>query len=148
MADYWPQNEGVVVDGFSVAFGEAYAAIEAFETVHMHTTATTDSIYVAPAAAAGDGYAIALKAATAQGDIIPVMYLGIIKMQAATTMNEDDYVSNAAGGTQVQVIATMTAGEMVAYRSFNYTGSAFRLGKTLNGAVTDDDILVLVGLTG
>jgi len=148
LTDYWPHQEGVIADGFSIAFGEAYAAIEAFETVHMHTTASTDSIYVAPAAAAGDGYAVALKSAAAIGDIIPVMYLGIVKMQAATSMNEDDYVSNAAGGTQVQVIATMTAGEMVAYRSFNYTGSAFRLGKTLNGAVTDDDILVLVGLTG
>lgn len=147
MTDYWPHNEGVVVDGFSIAMGRAQAAIEAFETVHMHTTAVNYAIQVAPASAAGDGYAVALKAAEAD-DIIPIMYLGIVKMQAATAMNEDDYVSNAAGGTQVQVIATMTAGELVAYRALNYTGTAFRLGKTLNGATTDDDILVLVGLTG
>lgn len=148
MTDYWPHQEGVIADGFSIGFAEAYAAIEAFEVVHMHTTASTDSIYVAPAAADADGYAVALKAATAQGDIIPVMYLGIVKMVAGDTINEDDVLENDATGTYVLPIQTITAGQYTCYRAMNYTGTRFRLGKTLNGAVTGDEILVLVGLLG
>ena len=88
-----------------------------------------------------------MKAASAQYDTIPIMYLGIVKMYAGDTMDEDDVLQNDATGTFVLPIPTYTSGQMVIWRGLNNTGTRFRLGMSLNGAVTGDEILVLVGRT-
>jgi hypothetical protein len=146
MTDYWPHEEGLIVDGFSIANAYANAAIEAFEVVHAHTSSTAGEIVVAPAAADADGYAVALKAATAQGDIIPVLYFGIVKFPIDEVIAEDDTVENDAVGTHILPIDTdNTAANYSKLRAINYTGTEMRLGIALQGGNTDDEILVLVG---
>lgn len=144
MTDYWPSQEGVIVADLDIGFAFCNSEVELHEAVHLHTSSTAGRITIAPASADGDGYMIALEAGAAS-ETISVMLTGIIKLVSAGTLVEGDMVMNAAVGTTVLPIPTITAGEVIELRGINYTGTMCRLGISFHDAVTGDEVLIAVG---
>ena len=151
VTDYYPSEEGHICDGNVISFCRVQAAVEINEIVHLHGTDVSDYLSVAPAAADGDGYAVALKAGAA-GDYIPVCFFGIVKLLSGGSVWACDTVMNDSLGTYILPIPTYTAhqfGEYFAGLAGPETAAVHRLGIALQGATTvaatGDEILVLVG---
>lgn len=145
MTDLYPDEEGYISDGHVVAFCKVQAAVEIHEVVWIHGTAVSGALSIAPAAADGDGFAVALKAGAA-GEYVPVCFRGVVKLLAGDTITAMDILQNDALGTYVLPIATVTSDEMQVWRGLNWTGTRQRLGVALQAASTSgDEILVLVG---
>ena len=147
MTDLYPSEEGYISDGFVVGFCKCQAAIELHEVVFIHGTAVSGVISVAPAAADGDGFAVALKAGAAN-EFIPVCFHGIVKMVAGDTLTAGDQLINDSLGTYVLPMPNTTASNATIFRGLNNTGTRLRPGLALqNGAASGDELLVLVGRT-
>jgi hypothetical protein len=137
--DYWPDEEGYIVEGLTIGFCYADAAIGEMDAVQV-TGTTAGRVRVATSAATGDSQGVALKAAGAAGAYIPVAFTGVVKMTAACSISVGDLVAGAITGDSVIEFDD---------ESDNLTGlggSAWLLGMALQAAATTgDEILVLLG---
>jgi hypothetical protein len=95
VTDWYPDEEGSIVDGFICGFCYADAACNAGEVVTWGTSAS-GRVAVKPATSAagtiGDGIGVALKAASGAGSYIPVAFSGIVKMTVDETLAIGDLV--------------------------------------------------------
>ena len=138
--DYWPQEEGYVVEGDPVMMCYAAAAVGEMSCVKLSATAA-GIVSVAASAGAGDSLGIALRA-TAGGQLIPVAFGGIVKL-----------IANAAigMGVLVQSLGTDTPNVTVTGASnvlqIGDQAGTRVLGTSLQEALAGtDDILVCLGM--
>jgi len=139
--DYWPDEEGSIVDGFICGFCYADAACNAGEIVKWGTSAAS-RIAVTPSAAVGDGVGVALRAAAGAGSIIPVAFSGIVKLTTAETLAIGELVicSNS--------IAIVGMGDSTTITINSATQKI--LGCIMQAGLSDDgdELLVLLGGDG
>jgi hypothetical protein len=139
--DYYPDEEGSIVDGFICGFCYADNACNAGEVVTWGSSAA-GRIAVTPSAAAGDGIGVALKAAAATGSIIPVAFSGIVKLTTEETIAIGNFISNISS---ITVSAERTAASLCfAAGTHTILGCAMQAGADDDG----DEILVLLGGDG
>ena len=138
--DYWPQEEGYIVEGAPVAMCIAAAAIGEMSCVKLNSTAA-GSINVAASAAVGDSIGVALRAAIGTGDTIPVAFGGIVKMITGGTLALMDTVESQGVNTaEVIQVANSTDMAIADQAGDVCLGMALHAGVTLG-----DEILVLLG---
>jgi len=138
--DYWPQEEGYIVEGSPVMMCRATAAIGEMSCVKLGTTAV-GVVQVTASAAAGDSIGVALRAATAANQMIPVAFGGIVKMIVGGTLGlQAPCISQ--GVDTAEVLDTGTSVDII----LGDNGTQRILGTTLHAGVTlADEILVLLG---
>ena len=140
--DYWPQEEGYIVEGAPVMMCLAGGAIAEMATVKLSATAA-GVVTVAASAAAGDSQGVALRAA-ASGAMVPVAFKGIVKMIVGGTLALGaPCISNGATDPNTsEVCDTGTSADVI----LGDNGTQRILGLTLQAGVTlADEILVLLG---
>ena len=91
VTDWYPDEEGSIVDGLICGFCYADGAIAEGNIVQWGTSAS-GRVAVASSAAVGDGIGVALKAASGVGSIIPVAFSGIVKMTVDETLSIGELV--------------------------------------------------------
>lgn len=138
--DYWPQEEGYIVEGSPVMMCRSTAAIGEMSCVKLGTTAI-GVIQVTASAAAGDSIGVALRAATAGEQMIPVAFAGIVKMIVGGTLAlQAPCISQGVDTAEVVDTGDSTA------IMLGDNGTQRILGLTLHAGVTlADEILVLLG---
>lgn len=147
----WDSEEGYIAQGTDIGFCTLGTAVVSGECVAFGTSAA-NQIVVKKWAAAGDSVGIAKKGGVT-GDVIPVVFYGVVKLVAAQTVTVGQVVRNAAtAGTTITFgncvpipnLSTGTAAPL--HVSENGTGTAHVLGLALqDGAAPGDEILVLIG---
>jgi hypothetical protein len=140
--DYWPEQDGIIVKGLICGFCYADNAVNAGEIVKWGTSAVS-RIAVTPSTAIGDGVGVALKTASATGDIIPVAFSGIIKMTTSETLSIGNLVINANSLTLVG----MNASNKLCLNS-NATGQIMGCLMQTGADDNGDEVLVLLGGDG
>jgi predicted RecA/RadA family phage recombinase len=142
--DWWPSQEGRIVEGLTINC-IAEGAITEGHAVKWGTS-TSGQITVAVAVALGDGFGVALKAAGAAGDAVPVMILGIFKCtidNGNVFGTQGEFVMNSGGGG---ITDTDGAGTYTAESCVKFGGSSYVLGMLLQTATADaDEVAVLIG---
>ena len=137
--DYWPQEEGYIVEGNPVMMCKAGGAITEMAAVKL-TTATSGFVNVLVNAAVGDSIGVALRSA-ASGQMVPVAFGGIVKMIVGGTLALGAPVITEGDGSSA-VIDTGTSVDIM----IGDNGTQRILGLTLQAGVTlADEILVLLG---
>ena len=91
MTDYYPDEEGSIVDGLICGFCYADGALNEGALVKWGTSAS-GRVAVIASAAVGDAVGVALKAASAAGSYVPVAFSGIVKMTAGETLSIGELV--------------------------------------------------------
>jgi len=121
-------------------------SITELNTVFICAAATSGYVSVSVGAATGDSIAVALKTGVT-GDIIPVAFGGVVKLiSLGGGIAEGDCVISNTTPTSLTVLATYSAGQLIALRGINATGTICRLGTALqSGSATGDEILILIG---
>ena len=138
--DYWPQEEGYIVEGAPVLMCLAAGAIGEMDCVTL-SAATAGSVSVVTNAIYGDSMGVALRSA-GTGEMVPVAFDGIVKLIANATITLGQHVMNAPAATALINDADVSANCMV-----GDTGTAYILGTAMQAAVTNgDEILVLLGV--
>jgi len=138
--DYWPQEEGYIVEGEPVIMCVAAAAIAEMAPVQLSST-SSGAVNVAVTAAAGDALGVALRAAGAANDVIPVAFGGIVKMITGGTLA----LGAPCISQGVNTAEVVDTGDSTAIM-LGDNGSQRILGTTLHAGVTlADEILVLLG---
>jgi len=139
-ADYWPQEEGYIVEGSPVMMCKSAGTITEMACVRPSATAV-GCVTVDHSAAWGDCIGVALRASTVAGQMIPVAFAGIVKLLADATLALGQQVCNQAGESN-KIIDTPTSVNL----KLGDNGTAYVLGTTLQAAADDEDeILVLLG---
>jgi hypothetical protein len=137
--DYWPQEEGYIVEGAPVMMCYAAAAVGENSCVKLSAT-TAGRVDVAASAAAGDSLGVALRA-TSGGQYIPVAFGGIVKMIVGGTLALGAPCISFGSDT-AKVVDTGTSADIM----LGDNGTQRVLGTTLHAGVTlTDEILVLLG---
>lgn len=151
--DYWPQEEGAIFDAGSYIV-PAYpdGAISEMSSVKFGTTVAGRISVITSGAVTGDGFAIALRAATGAGapSRIPILLYGIAKVTSAAIANYYCIVGSFAmnNGT-----TTYLCHASIAYNALVVGGaSSYIMGLVISGAATGaatagDEVLLLVGKT-
>ena len=85
VTDWYPDEEGSIVDGLICGFCYADAAIAEGNVVTWGTSAL-GRVAVTPSVAVGDGIGVALKAASGAGVYVPVAFSGIVKLSVDETL--------------------------------------------------------------
>ena len=106
-----------------------------------------DIVAVAVSAAVGDSVGVALKAGSAAGSIIPVVFFGVMKMTYYTSQTQSiamsapaKFVCSTQSGADVGVCQGASTGYVA------YNGASYILGLLLQiPAASLDTVLVLVG---
>jgi hypothetical protein len=139
--DYYPDEEGSIVDGLICGFCYADAAVDEGQIVKWGTSAS-GRVAVTSGAAVGDGIGVALKTASGAGAIIPVAFSGIVKMTTAETLAIGELVISASSLAVVGVGASTTITINSATQKI--------LGCTMQAGLSDDgdELLVLLGGDG
>ena len=141
MTDWYPDEEGCILEGFSIAICKALTSITALSGVKLDTTSVSGVISINQGTYQAS-VGIAMKAGVT-GDMIPVMFLGIAKLLAGgTILVGNPVVSDTTAGYVLSLPSYTTAG--VTLHGVNGTGTVEILGKALQAAATGDEILVLV----
>lgn len=136
--DYWPQEEGYIVEGSPVMMCYADGTITENSAVILGGT-TAGVVRVAVSTVWGDAMAVALRSA-ATGQMVPVAFAGVVKMLVGGTLALGQQVCNEVGG--VEVIDTPTSVNI----KLGDNGTAYVLGTALQAATDDEDeILILLG---
>jgi len=95
VTDWYPDEEGSIVNGFICGFCYADGALNEGAIVKWGTSAS-GRVAVAEATDAagtiGDGIGVALKAASGAGAMVPVAFSGIVKMSVNETLAIGDLV--------------------------------------------------------
>ena len=147
MTDYYPQEEGAVFDANSYII-PCYpdGAVTEMSSVKPGTT-VAGRISVAASTALGDGWGIALKAATDTGvpRRIPVIFYGVVKVTDSSTAGYLAY----AGSFAINSITTTYASEFYSPAELKpWGGDHYIMGMWLQGTgVAADECLLLVGKT-
>ena len=139
--DYYPDEEGSIVDGFICGFCYADNACNANEIVTWGTSAV-GRVAVTPSAIRGDGIGVALKAAAATGSIIPVAFSGIVKLTTQETVAIGNLITSQSS---IAISAERTAASMI------LNGGTHQVMGCVMQAGADDDgdeLLVLLGGDG
>lgn len=141
MTDYWPSEEGAIVEGGLVLNCYADGAISEGSCVTWGTSAA-NRLPVTATAAFGDGIGVALKAASAAGDLVPVCVHGIVKLMVGETLTIGDaVVSTGTTGTVYGIEAASSSQlESVAGASVWILGYLFASGNS----DTSDEVPVLI----
>ena len=140
MTDYYPDEEGSIVDGFICGFCYADAAVGEGQIVKWGTSAS-GRVAVTSGAAVGDGIGVALKAASGAGVYIPVAFSGIVKMTTAETLAIGELVISASSLAIVGIGGSNTLTINSATQKI--------LGCTMQACVAPaDELLVLLGGDG
>jgi len=141
--DYWPQEEGYIVEGAPVMMCVATAAINEMATVFLGAATTIGQINVTAGAANGDSVGVALRSATT-GQVVPIAFRGILKMQAGGVFALGCPVMND-GGAEPNSSSVITAGDSTAI-ILGTDGTERILGTALQqGVANDDELLILLG---
>jgi hypothetical protein len=140
VTDYWPQEEGYIVEGSPVVLCKATSAITEMACVRL-TATTAGQVSVGVGAAWGDCIGVALRACD-NGGMVPVAFSGVVKMLADATLALGQHVCNQATGGNKIIDAPA-----VANVKLGANGSAYLLGTALQAAFNDgeDEILILLG---
>lgn len=154
MTDMWDTQEGYICQGQILGFVELGTAVVAGDIVMWGTAAANKVVMSVAGAANGDGCAVAMKSGVT-GDIVPVVFNGVVKMVAHITVTVGDVVINCAtAGTtitygQVQpltAINTALHAQVIALKAINGTGTAYNLGMAIQSSgANGDEILVMIG---
>lgn len=137
MTDNWSKQEGVIHKGLVIANAYADGVVAANSFVTFGTSAA-DRIAVTASAAVGDSICIALKAAAAAGDIIPVMFSGVVKVLVNETLSIGELVINESTTEIVGIGASTTL--MI------NSATQYIAGTVLQASAADgDEILMLLG---
>ena len=141
MTDYWPQEEGYIVEGNPVMMCVSASTIGENSCVYLSGT-TAGQVTVAASAAWGDSIGVALRAVTVTGDMVPVAFGGIVKMIGDATIALGETVMSNGDDTS-KVVDTTTSANMM----LGDNGTAYVLGRALQASASeaDDEILVLLG---
>ena len=139
-ADYWPQEEGYIVEGATVVQCVTAGTITEMACVKISGT-TAGQITVDHSAAWGDAIGVALRACTVTGQMIPVAFDGVVKLLADATLAAQQLVCSAGSDTSKIIDAPTSVNLML-----GDNGTAWVLGVSLQAAADDEDqILVLLG---
>jgi len=141
--DYWPQEEGYIVEGSPVMMCQTAGTITEMACVEINNTAAAGGyVAVDHGSAIGDSVGVALRACTVTGEMVPVAFGGIVKMLADSTIGVQEHVMGN-GSDDAKVVRKQHLGSDDMY--FNQ-GTAWVLGMALQAGITDgDEILVLLG---
>lgn len=139
--DYWPQEEGYIVEGSPVMMCKSAGTITEMACIKIQAGGA-GYVQVDHSAAAGDSIGVALRAVTVTGQMVPVAFGGIVKMLANCTLAVQQPVTAVGTDTAKVVASTLIHGSDDLY--FN-EGTAWILGMNLQaGVTTSDEILVLL----
>ena len=86
VTDWYPDEEGSIVDGLICGFCYADGAIAEGDVVTWGTSAS-GRVAVKAGVAVGDGIGVALKAASGAGVFLPVAFSGIVKLTVDETLS-------------------------------------------------------------
>jgi hypothetical protein len=142
MTDYYPDEEGVLVDGLSIGWAQCSTAISAMGPVALDT-ATSGNIVVKAGTISLDCQGVAMRAG-ASSDYIPILLYGVAKFLLGGTCVVGSPVGAGTTAGYVLRIPTYTDAQNLLLHGLNYTGTIEILGKALQGGTTGDEILVLV----
>ena len=138
-ADYWPQEEGYIVEGAPVIMCVSSSGITENACVRL-TATTAGQVTVGVGAVWGDCIGVALRACNS-GQVVPVAFGGIVKMLADATLALGQHVCNQATGGNKVIDLPVSANVLIGTQ-----GTAYVLGLALQEAADDEDeILVLLG---
>jgi len=137
MADQWSYQNGVIQDGFTCGFCYATAGVTEGYAVKVGTHAT-GLVPVTVSAGVGDAIGITLKTGSA-ADYVPVMFLGIYKMDTTSNVTLGQYVMGASGGATCLYVGTGFSTNGILF-----AGSSYALGRALQSATSGDEILIYV----
>jgi len=147
MTDNWSTQFGRIHDILCIPCESGDAIVEG-SAVKVGTEAA-DKIVVNPSAALADGPGVALKAASAAGEVIPVMFHGVfkcIRKNGSQAIAMFDFVVNCITATNGATQVTKAVNASTYYKAFN--GGSWMLGMALQEAAANGDyFLVLVGRT-
>ena len=149
--DMWDSEEGYICQGTDIGFCTLGSAVVAGDCVKFGTSAA-NQIVLSKWTALGDSVGIAKKGGVT-GDIIPVVFYGVVKLCANQIVTVGSCVRSAATagttvtyGNCVAIGINTGATSDVAYTLNNATGTMHILGLALQDAATaGDEILVLIG---
>jgi hypothetical protein len=142
LTDYYPDEEGVLLDGISLGWCQASTTITANSQVAMDT-ATSGNVVVKQGAYR-DSIGVAMRGGSSS-DYVPVLFYGIVKMKLAVTVAAGAPIcSDTTAGYIGPMASYATATYLQMIHAVCYTGSVEVLGKAMQGGVTDDEVLVLV----
>lgn len=138
--DYWPQEEGYIVEGSPVMMCKTAGTLGEMNTVEINTGAS-GYVLVDHGSAKGDTIGVALRACTVTGQMIPVAFGGIVKLLAdSTIIVQQPVIGN--GDETAKVIRSSYMGSDDLYCN---EGTGWILGMALQaGITTGDEILVLL----
>lgn len=138
--DYWPQEEGYIVEGSPVMMCKTAGTITEMACVLIQAGGA-GYVQVDHSAAAGDSVGVALRACTVTGQMIPVAFGGIVKMLADSSIAVMEPVQSAGSDT-----AKVVDGPASNVLFINNSNKSI-LGIALQAGVTDgDEILVLLSV--
>jgi hypothetical protein len=138
VTDWYPDEEGSIVDGLICGFCYADGAIGEGNIVKWGTSAA-GRVAVAASTAVGDGIGVALKEASGAGAYIPVAFSGIVKMTVDETLAIGDLVISESV-TQIVGVGDST--------TLTINSATQKIIGCLMQASTDEDDEVLVLLGG
>lgn len=143
--DWYPSQEGRIVDGLTINCIAEDAIVEG--SAVLWGTSTAGQITVGPATALGDGFGVAVKAAAAAGDPVPVMVLGVYKMTHSDGSAFPEQGEICMNSTTIYVCSVEDIG-VTATSLKMYAGNSYILGMYLQTTTaTSDEVLILVGRT-
>ena len=138
--DWYPDEEGSIVDGLICGFCYADGALAEGNIVKWGTSAV-GRVAVIVSAAVGDGIGVALKAASGAGAYVPVAFSGIVKMLVNETLAIGDLVLN------LDTISIGGIGDSNTLCINSFTQKI--LGCIMQASADDEDeVLVLLGGDG
>jgi hypothetical protein len=138
--DWWPQEEGYIVEGTPVVMCYAGAHISEMSCVVLDA-ATAGRVCVAHSAGAGDSLGVALRAASA-GQMVPVAFGGIVKLIANAAIGLGVLVQSLGSDTPNITVT----GNSVSVQIGDQAGTRV-LGTSLQEATAgSDEILVCLGM--
>lgn len=145
--DWWPSQEGRIVDGLTLnCIAEDNAIVEG-QAVCFGTD-TAGQITVDGATGLGDGWGVALKASAAAGDPLPVLVFGLYKMTASNGTDQPDKGEFVMNSSTIYVV---DVGQVGTYTSANlkaYGGSSYILGMCMIGMTANaDESIIFIGRT-
>jgi hypothetical protein len=139
--DWWPEQNGRITDGLTIMCN-AEAAITEGSAVAFGTS-TGSQIRVQNAAGLGDGWGVALRAATSAGDGVPVVVYGLYKMtqgNGGVNTTQGDFVMNS---TTIYFTDVAGAGTFVNTNLKVLKGTSYILGMAMQTTTANSDKCVI-----
>jgi hypothetical protein len=142
--DWWPSQEGRLVDGVTLNCIAEDGSIVEGQAVCCGTD-TAGQFTVDGASGLGDGWGVALKASAAAGDPLPVLTYGVYKMTVSNGTAQPGKGEMVMNSSTIYVTSVNDCGET--YDTlYAFAGASYILGMVLIGATaTGDEIPILVG---